>query len=354
MQIDGHHTLTYVLARMVGFEHVDANTVAHAAQYVDDATNAGNIEFTNGAMFSRISSAHTMEAYDLKHYLNAHENHLVWVPFHFLPGNDGKESGENIEGSFIKKLICKPDSYVASDMLDACMKDKDKDYSLHRLGITMHVFADTFAHQGFAGVVHRVNKVKNLICHNYEMDFFDKLKSGALSRRFPMGHGAALTCPDMPFLKWSYTNGLGDVVKRDNLTIFMEACLNLLEQLGRYLEEIGKEVKVYKQKDLDQIKYNFENFLSDDGEDRHEKWLESIKIGEFSFGAVDLEYIGKGIGSWKHISINQDKSKDLDDDMFEFSDDFMKSDWRLFHVALKAHRFDLINDLLPKYGICVS
>jgi len=118
MQIDGHHTLTYVLARMIGFEHAEANIVAHAAQYVDDATNAGNIEFTNGAMFSRISSAHTMEAYDLKHYLNAHENHLVWVPFHFLPGNDGKDSGENTEGSFIKKLICKPYSYVASDMLD--------------------------------------------------------------------------------------------------------------------------------------------------------------------------------------------------------------------------------------------
>ena len=40
MQIDGHHTLTYVLSRMAGFEHDEAYIIAHSAQYVDDATNA--------------------------------------------------------------------------------------------------------------------------------------------------------------------------------------------------------------------------------------------------------------------------------------------------------------------------
>jgi len=354
MQIDGHHTLTYVLARMTGFEHKEANTIAHSAQYVDDATNAGNVEFTNGAMFSRISSAHTMEAYDLKHYLNAHENHLVWVPFHFLPGNDGKMAGDNIDGSFIKKLICKPYSAVAIDMLDACIKDIDKDYGLHRLGITMHVFADTFAHQGFAGVVHRVNKVKNLKCHNYDMGFIDMVKSKALSRKFPMGHGAALTCPDMPFLEWSYTNGLGEDVDRNNLNIFMDACQDLIGQLGRYLADKGIEVKAPLQSDLDKIKLNFETFRDEEEGIRHKKWLDSISNGDFSFGSVDLEYIGKGEGSWKHQAINQDKATDSEDDMFEFNDNFMDSDWRLFHVALKAHRFDLINNILPKYGICVS
>ncbi|WP_375724109.1 hypothetical protein LXN10_01020 [Arcobacter sp. KX21116] len=354
MQIDGHHTLTYVLSRMVGFEHREANIIAHAAQYVDDATNSGNIEFTNGAMFSRISSAHTMEVYDMKYYLNAHENHLVWVPFHFLPGNDGKHSGEYVAGSFIRKLICKPYSPVADDILDACINDLDKPYSLHRLGITMHVFADTFAHQGFAGVVHNVNKVKNLECHNYDMDFFDSLKSKALSRKFPMGHGPALTCPDMPFLKWSYTNGLGENVNRDNLEIFMSACNNLIGQLGRYLVDNGGVMKDTLPSDIEQIKKNFETFRSDDENVRHDKWLSSISNGEFSFGPVDLEYIGKGEGSWKHKSINQIHSVDQEEDVFEFSDEFMDSDWRLFHVALKAHRFDLINNILPKYGMCVS
>lgn len=352
MQIDGHHTLTYVLSRMVGFEHEEANIIAHSAQYVDDATNAGNIEFTNGAMFSRISSAHG--TYDMRHHLDAHENNLVWVPFHFLPGNGGKVAGENPEGSFINKLICKPYSPVAVDMLNTCMKDIGKPYSLHRLGITMHVFADTFAHQGFAGVIHNVNKVKDLEYHNYDMGSFDKLKSKTLSRRFPMGHGAALTCPDMPFLEWSYTNGFGKKIERDNLKLFMDASNDLFGQLGLYLSKLGREVKDPLEADMEQIKINFQTFRDEDGETRHAKWLSSIKNGDFSFGSVDLEYIAKGEGSWKYKSIKQDKPIDEQDDMFEFADDFMESDWRLFHVALKAHRFDMINDVLPKYGICAS
>ena len=352
MQIDGHHTLTYVLSRMVGFEKDEANIIAHSAQYVDDATNSGNLKFTNGAMFSRISSAHG--TYDMKNHLDALENHLVWVPFHFLPGNDGKVAGENHEGSFINKLVCKPYSPVASDLLDECMKDIDKDYALHRLGITMHVFADTFAHKGFSGVIHNINKVKDLKCHNYSMGFFDELKSKTLSRNFPMGHGAALTCPDMPFLQWSYTNGLGEKVERDNLKDFTDAAYNIFGQLGLFLDKQGREVKEYLPEDMEQIKQNFENFRDEDGEVRHEKWLKSIKDGDFSFGSEDLEYIPKGKGSWKHQAINQEKSIDKDDDMFEFKDEFMYSNWRLFHVALKSHRFDIINTVLPKYGICVS
>jgi hypothetical protein len=354
MQIDGHHTLTYVLARMTGFKHSEANIIAHSAQYVDDATNAGIIKFTNGAMFSRISSAHEISMYDLKYYLDAHENHLVWVPFHFLPGNDGKEAGENTDASFIRKLVCKPYSPVAVDLLDTCMKDSDKDYGLHRLGITMHVFADTFAHKGFAGVLHDINKVSNLTCHNFDMSMWDMAQSKLLSVQFPMGHGAALTCPDMPFLEWSYINGLDEQVERNNLEDFTKAAYDLFGQLGRYLANQGREVLNPLKEDMNQIKKNFESFRSDNGDERHKQWIESIRNGEFSFGPVDLEYIAKGEGSWKHQSIGQLNSKDEKTDTFKYSEDFLKSDWRLFHVALKAHRFDLVNKILPKYGITVS
>lgn len=352
MQIDGHHALTYVLSRIAGFEHEEANIIAHSAQYVDDATNAGNIKFTNGAMFSRISSAHGI--YDMKHHLDAQENNLVWVPFHFLPGNDGEASGDNPEGGFIKKLVCKPHSYVAQDVLDECMKTSDKPYALHRLGITMHIFADTFAHKGFAGIVHRINKVKDLKYHNYEGGIFDMLKSATLSRTFPMGHGAALACPDMPFLEWSYTNGLGEKIHRNNLEDFMNASSNLLGQLSLFLKKQSKKINDPNDKDMEQIKKNFETFRDENGEVRHEKWLESIKNGDFSFGPVELEYIPKGEGSWKHQAIKDIKPKDEEDDMFLFEDDFINSNWRLFHVALKAYRFDVINNILPKYGIYVS
>ncbi len=354
MQIDGHHTMTYVVSRMAGFTHDEANIIAYSAQYVDDATNAGIVKFSNGAMFSRMSSAHHTNITDAATYFDAHENHMVWVPFHFLPGNDGLVAGENVEGSFIRKLVCKPYSPVAVDLLDECMKDKDKPYGLHRLGITMHVFADTFAHKGFAGVIHDINKVDNLKGINFDLSFLDMTTSRALSDMFPMGHGAALTCPDMPFLEWSYTNGLGEHVHRNNLEDFVNAANNLFGQLGRYLIDMGREVLDPKEEDLAQIRKNFETFRDKDGDVRHKLWLESIARGDFSFGAVELEYIPKGEGSWKHQSIGQTKEKDVPGEEFEFSSEFMESDWRLFHVALKAHRFDVINKVLPKYGICAS
>ncbi len=48
MQIDGHHTATYVAARLAGMTDAQAQVVAYAAQYVDDATNEGVIECTHG------------------------------------------------------------------------------------------------------------------------------------------------------------------------------------------------------------------------------------------------------------------------------------------------------------------
>ena len=60
MQIDFHHATTYVVARLSGFPQPQAATVAHASQYVDDATCSGMIRFDNGALYSRICSAHKM------------------------------------------------------------------------------------------------------------------------------------------------------------------------------------------------------------------------------------------------------------------------------------------------------
>ena len=353
MQIDFHHTVTYVCSRLAGFEHDEAEKIAYAVQYVDDATNGGVIKFTNGAMYNRISSAH--RTYDFKNHLDQYENHLVWVPFHFLPGNGGKTAGENPEGSFIEKLVCYPDSPIANDVLDACIKNADKNYSLHRLGITMHVFADTYAHQGFAGVLHDINKIDKLTFLNEDQDFFDVVKARA-ANEFPMGHGPALTSPDKPYLEWKYVNEYhGKPVKRNNTEIFMNAVHNLVGHLGNYLYQVeGKEVPDEIADDYQKIEDNFKTFREEDGENRHKRWLKSIAAGDFSFGPQELEYKAKGIGSWKHKAIGQDKEIDEKDDTFEYSDDFLNSDWKLFHDALQAHRFDVIHNILPRYGICAG
>lgn len=222
MQIDGHHTLTYIAARLAGYSPRHASIIAYSAQYVDDATNSGVINFKNGAKYSRISSAHKM-----LDYRNSDElaNHLVWIPFHFLPGNGGMPAGQNPDGTFIRKLVCCPDSHVARDMLRECARDIDKPYFLHRLGITMHVYADTWSHQGFAGINHEINEASKLSSNSAKLDksFANKIVNFFLSETFPLGHGAALSHPDKPALIWEYKNGLGEKVYRNNPETFMDA-----------------------------------------------------------------------------------------------------------------------------------
>jgi len=357
MQIDGHHTMTYIAARLAGYGHRPASTIAYATQYVDDATNSGVIHFKNNAMYSRISSAHRM-----LDYRNSDElaNHRVWVPFHFLPGNGGAPAGENPNGSFIRKLVCYPDSYVARDMLRACAGDHDKPYWLHRIGITMHVYADTWAHQGFAGVNHEINEVHEIKSNDESFDrsFLDKIANFFLSESFPLGHGAALSYPDQPSLIWEYTNGLNEKVERNNPEIFIDA-----------VDKMCRAMQCFREKDLNMNLDSMPGIPEEDartilsliksikeksGEDRHKKWIEAISNGNFSFGSVNIDYKAKGKGSWKYKAIGQIAASDTGREAFSYRKSFLSSDWKYFHDALQGHRFDVLHDVLPKYGICAA
>ncbi len=47
--------------------------------------------------------------------LSAVKNHLAWLPFYFLTGNTGQDAPD--------KLVCKPDSPVARNMLRLAMHE---------------------------------------------------------------------------------------------------------------------------------------------------------------------------------------------------------------------------------------
>ncbi len=84
-------------------------------------------------------------------------------------------------------------------------------YGVHLMGIAMHVYADTFAHQGFAGVIHAYNKVDNL--ESSASSLLQRIKgdllSGGVSASSPLDHGAALSFRDRLYTSWSYLNGEG-------------------------------------------------------------------------------------------------------------------------------------------------
>jgi hypothetical protein len=364
MQIDFHHGTTYVIARYAGFDHPQAEIIAYCSQYVDDATNSGALTFDNGAMYRHTSSAH--KALDYKNF-NELSNHQVWIPFHFLPGNGQKPAGESPEGGFIEKLICRPDSPIAKDMVRECIINHNKPYSLHRLGITMHVYADTWAHQGFAGVTHEVNDIHAMNEHgkkdknfldkkkNFFKDLFNEATGKFIGDTLPLGHGAALSQPDKPFLKWSYLDHNDQLVKRDNTEFFLEAADKMFQAMQRYQSgNPDATVSGLPLRCREKIEELFLSITDEDGDVRHEKWLEKIRSGFFDFTPVNLKYQAKGYDSWKQQALGTTKLIDDITDTYRYDESFLKSDWKRFHDALLAHHFFIVHDLLPNYGICAA
>lgn len=352
MQIDFHHAVTYVAARLAGFEHEKAEIVAYAAQYVDDASSSGTVYFENKALYSRISSAHKM--IDPR---NAQElaNHLVWVPFHFLPGNAGRRPDQEDPEDFVEKIICTPRSPIAEEMVRNAIENQNRPYGLHRLGVAMHVYADTWAHQGFAGVLHEVNEVENPVETGDSGVFStpgDKIRLDIIDDAAPpLGHGRAYVLPDMPFLSWKYDNGSGKEIRRNNTDDFCEAADELCKAMQRYLaKDADAAVSGLADHDKAAVRKLFLTVQEENGEKRHQRWLQAIADGSFGFGPAQVAYAPRGKDSWKHQALGT--SFDLA--VHTYKDDFLQSNWKLFHDAIQAHRFYVVHDLLPTYGICAA
>jgi hypothetical protein len=362
MQIDFHHAVTYVATRLGGLSHEDASIVAHAAQYVDDATTDGALTFTTGERYIRVTSAH--KTFDIRDNGDHADNRLVWVPFHFFPGNETPQANCSSEEVFYRRMMCKPDSPIARDMVHDCVLKKDLPFALHRFGIALHTYVDTWAHQQFVGIVCDLNRLKQIhispdpaYVNTY---VYSDLTSGAnqlkafIAGHLPVGHAGALTCPDMPFLKWSFTRENGETVNRDNLSDFVKAANGAFNMARRYVAgDVTLEYIELPSIDLETITRLLKTTLFIEGEQRHVVWLDAIKNGAFSFGAAEVSYVDQGPGSWKMEALGVDPDDEADVS-FLFASNFLMSDWKRFHDAVQYHRLFIIHDLLPRVGLCAS
>lgn len=361
MQIDFHHAVTYIACRLGGLDRTQAATVAHAAQYVDDATNDGPIDFSDGERYVRVTSAH--KTLDTANADRA-DNRLVWVPFHFLPGNKPTNAVNPWE-AFIRRMACQPDSEPARQMIDDCIVRQDLPFALHRFGIALHTYADTWAHQQFVGIICDFNKIAHVAIEAdpaYASDpIFDQLTDGTMQLKafiaghLPVGHAGAVTYPDMPFLKWSFTRENEEIVPRDNPSDFLQATRALFNAVRRYVARNKNLSDVdLPAADAQLIEHMLRSTLAIDGEDRHTAWLMAIRNGKFSFGSEEVSYIEQGEQSWKMIALGADPDEESGDEVFERRPDFLESDWKHFHDAVQYQRLYILHDLLPMFGLSAS
>jgi hypothetical protein len=170
-----------------------------------------------------------------------------------------------------------------------------------------------------------------------------------------LGHGAALTNPDLPFLKWRYENNYRQERIRDNPAFFLQGALRLFSQFLYYLGETGE--RTIQAQDQAIIDNTVRQNTSTDPNIRHQRWVTLLKNGAFSFGALseqeisELGYIAKGPGSWKYAALKTTKEQDSADDIFPYDPSCETSNWKRFHDALKDHQREVLTVILPRYAL---
>ncbi len=361
MQLDMHYYGTYAMARAAGLNKESSRIIATAAQFVDDNAEKDNVDFRDGGRIDTEATAH--HAYQIKN-IDKEDQRQIWVPFHFLPGNKGE--------TFTAKLVCQKDSTIAQEMVKFNISLIDQPYALPLIGITAHVYADTFSHYGFSGISSRKNRIVNdsfkffkikaemesyilekqkKFKDNYpKEDFMDNIKSWfAETLSGALGHSAAVTFPDRPFLKWNfeYEEAKQICPQRDNPQTFLEAC--------EKLHAIFKEVALKRQdfadnnsyKDFDSIKDFIQEILNKqaDKHGRIQAWKDTALEGKiFGTGAEKIPDYDEDI--WHNQRDNLKRKKDSS----------KATDLNIYHFyqAASVHRVNVLRNLLPSHGLVVA
>ncbi len=284
MQLDFHFYAIYTICKLAGLKHDYCKTIAYASQHTDDAKYDHVLEFMSGGRYQQQMSAYKFFEYNV---IDKKTRYDVFLPFHFLPGVAGTE--------FYEKLLCRKNSVTANELLQDTLRTLDKPYGLHRLGVTFHVYADTWSHQGFDGLGHNYAEAN----HN---DINDPKR-----------------CMDALFHIFLFLNN-----------------------------QVRSHIELYENKPAkwNEIKDKFVELLSirDTIENRELLWQQKISEGYFGFKS-NVAYDDR---EWFNEAV---EVIDKDKKIYDRKRNFQTSDWKYFHDALTLHKFYVKNELLPKYGI---
>lgn len=372
MQIDMHYYGTYVLARAAGINESSARVIATASQFVDDSVETvKHCRFSDGSRLRQIVTAH--HTLSIANTSKDDQKH-VWVPFHFLPG------GVSADDPFEKRLLCGKNSLIAQQMLDNAISFAGSEYGVELTGITAHVFADTFSHCGFSGISSHYNEIKNksiklvnydefpeairkYISDKLEKKLSEKIKdiAAALRRFFSftaeniskgLGHGAVVSFPDIPFLKWNFIFEDGrqgySAGDEDNSIRFLEGCELLYNYFRRFIEaktSAAENSPAERINSFLEIRNDILNILTHPGnkDDRIRKWQEFYKGNKrinASGKAIPDYDINGWIGNLEEIC----GSGNIND---------VNINLRHFYQGAEYHRDYVLKTLLPLHGIHV-
>lgn len=144
MDIEFHYHVIGLLAVRAGYAPEEARLIAHASQQVDDNDTILDIRTKDGTRLYSNYISQTMNILQPKQTLMR-----IYPIFHFLPGDPQATSACRHDGK-MHVLNTTPGSPLAHAVLQAAFEAPEPSRS-YRIGIALHAFADTWAHQNFVG-----------------------------------------------------------------------------------------------------------------------------------------------------------------------------------------------------------
>jgi hypothetical protein len=138
MDTEFHYYGIYHLAVQAGFSAADATLLAYSSQYVDHSLVPLRIEYEG--------EVYTTEVTQQYRFWDKSQERDVWIPLHFFPGDPKAASARRLDER-LNPLVVTPHSPRVKEFLVAALRSRN----LYRVGIALHTYADTWAHQDFTG-----------------------------------------------------------------------------------------------------------------------------------------------------------------------------------------------------------
>lgn len=415
MDVDFHYYATFAAAKLAGWDTAKAKTIAYSAQFVDEfdmrygsssepwcfttaqlpspklgAFRFDQIDQQNGS--SKIRPRRTVQS-TAECMKSLHIRKDIWMPFHFLPGNYGNKKERDPrhikrEGCNHKQfdLLCRPFSPLAiamiNDLLDFNAKHDgvSYDYLFQLVGLRMHVFADTWAHQDFVGdgvkalndclgYYNFIEKGECLEQLNWSVPIIaaDKNMGYAPNVQLPrayLGHGRLGHFPDYSWCRYYYSpawmqasgspnpNSNANNVKmlvRDNPVVFHTAFFEMVKVLYALKNKISTYPNritlslIFGTSKVNEISNAVREAIAlDRSEDLYtdtlvfaktvEKWKDFIKD---HCGGIDKDFNNN---EWKDQARSALKNSNRTSGEYQWKhDEFIKTDLYKFNLAAEHH-----------------
>lgn len=266
MDVTFHYFTVKTLAKAAGFEETEAQRIATYSQYIDDFDWISYLDCRNLPDYIKKNDHYDLyvpsiltlnlnfnpvmtgfiDIVDMTFLLLERTQKFTVSPFHFIPPSIGQIAKQTRTVSAIIG-----DGSLISDVLmqarDLFLKGAEpRKNSLMRIGMSLHTFADTYAHQLFSGYNSWVNDVKvtKVIDNRTNTNIIEAIDE--TNAVLPcIGHMWALNIPDRTNLSFELLykeneneKGYSKTYMRSNTETFVTAAKHILDYLRSCL---GKE-----------------------------------------------------------------------------------------------------------------